>query len=149
MAFYWDKVDAWYEEDEQVFIGPKDPYTRVDTRSTSRRIEVVLNGEKIADSTNAVMLLETGHPHRYYIPKTDVRLDLLQATDRVMTSTYKGSASYYNVKTGEETAELVAWCYEVPTSESAAIAGHICFPQGKVEMCVDGVLQPNPKSRWD
>lgn len=95
------------------------------------------------------MLLETGQPHRYYIPKDDVRMDLLSLTDRVMKSTYKGDASYYNVNAGGESAELVAWCYETPTAESVAIAGHICFPQGKVEMSVDGVPEPKPKTRWD
>jgi uncharacterized protein (DUF427 family) len=149
VAFYWDRVDAWYEEDEEVFIGPKDPYTRIDTRATSRHIEVVVNGQKVADTTNAVMYLETGQPHRYYIPKADIQMDLLSLTDRVMKSTYKGIASYYDVAAGGETAELAAWCYESPTAESAAIAGHLCFPQGKVEMTVDGELQPSPKTRWD
>lgn len=149
VAFYWDKVDAWFEEDEEVFIGPKDPFTRVDTRETSRHIEVVINGEKIADTTSAVMLTETGQPHRYYIPKADVRMDLLRETDRVMKSPYKGAAGYYDVEAAGQTAELVAWCYEDPIPESSRIAGYICFPQGKVEMRVDGVLQENPKSRWD
>ncbi len=149
VAFYWDKVDAWLEEDEQVFIGPKDPYTRVDTRETSRRVEVVVNGVKIADTKKAVMLLETGQPHRYYIPKADVQMGLLRETGRTMESTYKGTASYYDIEAGGETAELVAWIYEDPIAESGRIAGYICFPQGKVEMCVDGVPQENPKSRWD
>jgi uncharacterized protein (DUF427 family) len=149
VAFYWDKMDAWLEEDQPVFIGPKDPYTRIDTRETSRHIEVVINGEKIADTTKAVMLFETGQPHRYYIPKADTRMDLLALTDRVMKSTYKGVATYYNASAAGETADLVAWCYEEPIAESGAIAGYICFPQGKVEMCVDGVLQESPKTRWD
>lgn len=149
VAFYWDKVDAWLEEEEEVFIGPKDPYTRVDTRKTSRHVEVVINGQKIADTTNAVMLIETGQPARYYIPRSDVRIDLLRETDRVMKSPYKGSARYYNVEAGGEIAELVAWCYENPIAESGKIAGHICFPQGKVAMLVDGIFQENPKSRWD
>lgn len=149
VAFYWDKADAWFEEDEEVFIGPKDPYTRVDTRETSRRVEIVINGEKIADTTSSVMLIETGQPHRYYIPKADIRMDLLRETDRVMKSPYKGAARYYNVEAGGETAELVAWCYEDPIAESGRIAEHLCFPQGKVEMSVNGVLQENPKSRWD
>ena len=95
------------------------------------------------------MLLETGQPHRYYIPKSDIRMDLLRATDRVMKSPYKGAATYYNVEAGGSTADLVAWCYEYSTEECAQISGHICFPQGKVQMSVDGALQENPKSRWD
>jgi uncharacterized protein (DUF427 family) len=149
VSFYWDKVDAWYEEDEEVFIGPKDPYTRVDTRESSRHVKVVVNGETVAETDNPVMLLETGLPHRYYIPKSDVRMDWLKSTVVVMKSTYKGIASYYNAEIGGRTVEDLAWCYEEPTGESAKIAGRICFPQGKVEMYVDGVLQQKPKSRWD
>jgi uncharacterized protein (DUF427 family) len=149
VAFYWDKMDAWFEEDQQVFIGPKDPYTRVDSRVTSRHVEVTINGELVADTTQSIMLLETGQPHRYYIPKSDIRMELLRATDRVMESPYKGTATYYNVEAGGSTADLVAWCYEDATEECAKIADHICFPQGKVQMSVDGTLQVKPASRWD
>ena len=139
VAFYWDKVDAWFEEDEQVFIGPKDPYTRVDTRETSRRVEVMVNAVKIADSNKAVMLLETGQPHRYYIPQADVQMELLHDTGRTMQSTYKGLANYYNIEVNGETIELAAWSYVAPASEGNRIAGYICFAQGMVNMCVDGV----------
>lgn len=149
VAFYWNKVDAWYEEDEEVFIGPKDPYTRVDTRESSRNVRVVVNGETVAETDRPVMLIESGLPYRYYIPKDDVRMDLLESTEVTMKSTYKGIASYYNVKVNGETVEDLAWCYEDPTDESAKIRGQICFPQGKVEMYVDGVLEPKPSSRWD
>ncbi len=149
VAFYWNKVDAWYEEDEEVFIGPKDPYTRVDARESSRNVKVVINGETVAETDSPIMLMETGLPHRYYIAKADVRMDLLKPTSVVMKSTYKGVASYYNVEVGGETVEDLAWCYEEPNGESAKIAGRICFPQGKVEMYVDGVLEEKPKSRWD
>jgi uncharacterized protein (DUF427 family) len=149
VAFYWAKVEAWFEEAEEVFIGPKDPYTRVDMRDSSREVKVVINGETVAETTQAVMFLETGQPHRYYIPKTDVRMDLLKSAERTMKSTYKGVADYYDVEIAGESAELMAWCYEKPFDESARIAGYICFPQGKVEMYVDGVREPTPKTRWD
>ena len=149
ISFYWNKVDAWYEEDEEVFIGPKDPYTRIDTRASSRNVRVVINGEIVAETNRSVMLIETGLPHRYYIPKADVRMGMLKPTGVVTQSTYKGIASYYNVEAGGETVEDLAWCYEDPTEESSKIAGRICFPQGKVEMFVDDEREPKPKSRWD
>ena len=149
VAFYWDAVEAWFEEDEEVFIGPKDPYTRVDARDTSREVKVVVNGETVAETTSSVMLFETGQPHRYYIPKADVRMDLLKSAERTMKSTYKGIADYYDVEVGGETAELTAWVYETPFDESGRIAGYVCFPQGKVEMYVDGVLEAKPKTSWD
>ena len=149
VAFYWDKVDGWYEEDEEVFIGPKDPYTRVDMRDSARQVKVVVHGETVAETNAAVMLLETGQPHRYYIPKADVRMDLLKSSERTMKSTYKGIADYYDVVAAEETVELAAWCYEKPFDESGRIAGYVCFPQGKVEMYVDGVVEEKPRTRWD
>ena len=149
VAFYWNKVDAWFEEDEQVFIGPKDPYTRVETLDTSRRITVAIDGETVADTINSVMMLETGQPVRYYIPRQDVRMELMTATDRTAGSPYKGMAKFYHAQVNGKTLELAAWSYESPMPESAKIAGRICFPQGKVEMYVDGVREPNPQTRWD
>src|SRR5260370_28371830 len=31
IAFYWNAVDEWYEEDQAVFVHPLDPYSRADT----------------------------------------------------------------------------------------------------------------------
>src|SRR3954470_24163868 len=79
----WDAMDAWFEEDEQVFTHPRDPYTRIDILPSSRHVEVQVDGVAIADSTHAMLLFETGLPVRYYVPKTDVRLDLLTPSDTV------------------------------------------------------------------
>ena len=149
VAFYWNKVDHWFEEDEEVFIGPKDPYTRVDCLQSSRHVRVELHGVTVAETTRPVLLLETGLPHRYYIPSEDVTPDVLRPSERVAGSPYKGEARYLHVEVGGETAENVAWVYDAPAEESAKIAGHICFPQGKADVYVDGVLEPKPKSRWD
>ena len=149
VAFYWNKVDAWYEEDTQVFVGPKDPYTRVDCIESSRSVSVVINGVTIAQTDRPIMLVETGLPHRYYIPSKDVRMDLLQPSERVVGSAYKGEARYFHAQAGDGLIENVAWTYRYPTSEAARIAGYVCFPQGKVDMYVDGELEPKPRTRWD
>ena len=60
VAFYWDRVDAWYEEDEQIFQHARDPYTRIDCLTSSRHVEVLVNGVKVADTSNPVLLFETG-----------------------------------------------------------------------------------------
>ena len=142
-------MDAWFEEDEEVFVHAKDPYKRVDSFRTSREVKVVLNGETIAETNRAVMLLETGLPHRYYIPETDVRRDVLKPSDLVTRCPYKGEAHYYSIGAGGELFNDLAWYYRYPTPETAKIANHICFPQGKVEMYVDGELEPKPRTRWD
>jgi len=69
VAFYWGRMDQWFEEDEEIFVHPRDPYKRIDTIASSRRVTVTLGGTIVADTTNAVFLFETGLPTRYYIPK--------------------------------------------------------------------------------
>ena len=149
VAFYWNKVDAWFEEDEEVLTHAKDPYTRVDCIESSRHVSVVVNGETIAETDRPVLLLETGLPHRYYIPKNDIRMDLLQASEKRAASPYKGEAHYYGVEAGDELVEDLGWSYKYPTAEASKIANYVCFPQGKVDMYVDGQLENKPKSRWD
>ena len=77
-AFYWRKMDHWYEEDEEVFVHARDPKVRIDLLSSSRRVQVVVGGEVVADSRDALFLFETGLPNRYYLPRADVRTELLE-----------------------------------------------------------------------
>jgi uncharacterized protein (DUF427 family) len=142
-------MDAWFEENEEVFVHAKDPYKRLDAFRSSRNVKVLLNGEVIAETDRPVLLLETGLPHRFYIPATDVRRELLRGSDHVTRCAYKGEAHYYSLEVGGESFENLGWVYRYPSTEVAMIANHICFPQGKVDMYVDGELEPKPKSRWD
>ncbi len=95
VAFYWDKMDAWFEEDDEVFVHPRDPYHRVDVLNSSRHVKVIVGGEVVAETTRPRLLFETGLPTRYYIPKLDVRLDLLTPTNTSTRCPYKGKASYW------------------------------------------------------
>jgi uncharacterized protein (DUF427 family) len=88
----WDSMDGWFEEDEEVYTHPRDPYTRVDILATSRHVRVELDGVVLTDSTNARVLFETGLPPRWYIPKVDLRMDLLVPTDTATHCPYKGQA---------------------------------------------------------
>ena len=82
VAFYWNRVDGWYEEDEEIFVHPRDPYKRVDVIASSRHVQVVVGGETVADTRRARFLFETRLPTRYYIPPEDVRMDLLVPSDK-------------------------------------------------------------------
>ena len=148
-SIYWHKMDAWCEEDEEVFVHAKDPYKRVDSLQTSREVVIKLNGETIAQTNKAILLLETGLPHRYYLPKNDVRMAFLQPSDTVTRCPYKGEAHYYTVTISESRYEDLCWYYRYPTPELTKMANYICFPQGKVDCYVDGVLEQRPRSRWD
>ena len=81
LAFYWHRMEAWFEEDEEVFVHPRDPYHRVDVLSSSRHVRVVVGRRDLAETRRPWLLFETGLPARYYLPKVDVRMDLFDPTD--------------------------------------------------------------------
>jgi uncharacterized protein (DUF427 family) len=149
VAFYWNKVDNWFEEDEEVFVHARDPYKRVDAIRSSRHVEIRINGETVADTTRPVLLFETSLPTRYYIPKLDVRLDLLRPSTRSTACPYKGIASYFSVAVpGTEVVENIAWLYPTPIPQVPTIANHLCFFNEHVDIVVDGVLQARPNTAW-
>lgn len=148
IAFYWGKVDAWFEENEQVYVHARDPYKRIDVIPSTRHVEIKIDGETIADTHSPAMLFETGLPVRYYIPLLDVRMDKLTPTDRVTRCPYKGQAAYYSVTTSEREHQDVAWYYTYPTPESTGIKGSVSFFNERVDVVVDGEEQVRPKTKW-
>ena len=134
----WSKMDAWFEEDEEVFVHARDPYKRIDCLRTSRVVEITLNGETIAKTDNSIMLVETGMPVRYYIPASDIYRELLVPSELVTRCPYKGEAHYYSVLVGGKSYKDIAWYYRYPLPEVSKIANNICFPQEKVTMSIDG-----------
>lgn len=148
-AFYWHKMDHWYEEDDEIYVHPRDPYHRVDVLHSSRHVRVVLLGETVAETTRPRLLFETNLPTRFYIPPQDVRLDLLVASDTSTQCPYKGVASYHGVLVGDTVAQDVAWTYRFPIPECPKIEGLICFFNEKVDaIYVDGAELPRPVTPW-
>jgi len=149
VALYWDKVDHWYEEDEEVFKHARDPYHRVDALRSSRHVQVVVNGEIVADTTRPTLLFETTLPTRYYIPKDDVRTDLLTPTSMASVCPYKGTASYWSLTVGDRTIADAVWSYPHPIAQCPGVEGLLCFFDERVdEIIVDGVKQPRPTTPW-
>ncbi len=149
VAFYWDRVDGWYEEDEEIFVHPRDPYKRVDVVASSRHVQVVVGGQIVADTKRARFLFETRLPTRYYIPPEDVRMDLLVPSDKATACPYKGKARYHSVKIGQEVFPDIVWSYPDPIPECPKIKGHLCFFNELVdEIRVDGVAVPRPVTPW-
>lgn len=148
VAFRWNAMDAWFEEDEEVFVHARNPYTRIDALASSRHIEVKINGLTVADSTRPTLLFETGLPTRYYLPLTDVRMDLLRDSDTATFCPYKGQASYYSVEVEGELIEDIVWYYKYPVEESARVAGMVSFYNEKVDIYVDGELEDRPKTMF-
>jgi uncharacterized protein (DUF427 family) len=148
LAFAWHKMDHWYEEEEEVFVHPRDPYKRVDTMPSSRQVQVVINGETVAETRRPTLLFETGLPTRYYLPPEDVRMELLEPAQSTTRCPYKGIASYWSVKVGDQVFRNLVWSYQDPIPECPKIKGLLSFYNEKVDLYVDGELQPRPKTPW-
>jgi uncharacterized protein (DUF427 family) len=149
MAFYWEQMDAWYEEDERVYAHARDPYKRVDVLPGSRHVRVVLGGVTIADTRRPQILLETGLPIRYYIPEQDVRMELLEPTPTTTRCPYKGEASYWSARIGERVFKDIVWSYREPLPACTPIARLLCFFNERIDaIYVDDELLPVPQTIW-
>ena len=146
VRFEWQALDEWLEEDELVYVHPRSPYSRVDILASSRRVQVMVDGVELADSSRPHILFETGLPPRYYVPLSDVRTELLTPSDRVTQCPYKGTANYWSVQVGDRRYDDFAWMYRSPLAESAKVAGLVCFYNEKVDLIIDGVAQERPRT---
>lgn len=141
----WAAPDAWFEEDEQVFVHPRSPYTRVDALRSSRGVRVELDGEVLADAPSTVMVFETGLPTRYYLDRLHTDLTRLVPSDTVTACPYKGSTSaYWSVTTKTDSHTDIAWSYDFPTRQLAPIAGLVCFYNEQTDIFLDGRELPRP-----
>jgi uncharacterized protein (DUF427 family) len=148
VRFDWGAMSEWLEEDEPVYTHARDPHTRVDILASSRHVRIEIDGVTVADSASPRILFETGLPPRYYLPLTDVRTDLLRASDSVSHCPYKGTAAYWSVDTGTNVHKDVVWIYRTPLPESQKVAGLAAFYDERVDVFVDGVHQRQPHTKW-
>lgn len=149
VAFYWKTMDAWYEEDDEVYSHPKDPYHRVDVLTSSRHVQIVVMGELVAETRRPRLLVETNLPPRWYIPKQDVRLDLLRPSTTTSTCPYKGRAAYWSIQVGDRLMHDVTWAYPFPSVDCTKIENLLCFFDELADSVhVDGELLDRPKTAW-
>ena len=113
-----------------------DQSSRITIAPADLHVVVRVAGETVADSRRPMVLEEKGLPTRYYLPREDVRTDLLQRTDRSTACPYKGHASYWSVAVAGTIHENVVWSYETPIPEAEPIAGLLCFYNDRVELTV-------------
>jgi uncharacterized protein (DUF427 family) len=148
IAFYWQRMDHWLEEDEEVFGHPRDPYHRVDMIPTSRHIRISLDGELLAESHEAIALFESNLPPRWYLHREDVVAEL-EPTETITRCPYKGIATYDSVRpaSGDVATDLV-WTYADPIAEALPIRGLLSFFNERVDVELDGELQVRPESPW-
>jgi uncharacterized protein (DUF427 family) len=148
IAFYWGRMDHWFEEDEEVFVHPRDPYHRVDVIPTSRHVKISLDGEVLAESDRAIALFESNLPIRWYLPREDVSVEV-EPTDTVTRCPYKGIAAYYAIRlqNGETVKDLI-WHYDDPLPAVERIAGRLCFFNERVDIEIDGEPEGRPETAW-
>jgi uncharacterized protein (DUF427 family) len=116
---------------ESVWDYPRPP--RIEP--SARRVRVIFNGETIADSTRAVRVLETSHPPVWYIPRDDVRADLLTRTELQTVCEWKGAATYWTLRVGDRVSENAAWSYERPVPAFELSTGYLAFYPRRVDAC--------------
>jgi uncharacterized protein (DUF427 family) len=109
-------------------------------------IEVVFNGETVADSRRALRVLETSHPPTYYLPTEDVRMEFLEPCPGSSFCEWKGQASYFDVRVGDRRADKAAWGYPKPDLRYPELADHVAFYCAAMDRClVDGEkARPQP-----
>jgi uncharacterized protein (DUF427 family) len=147
--FEWDALGGWFEEDEEVFVHPRDPYSRVDALRSTRTVRVEVDGVVLAESSSPVMVFETGLPTRYYLNRTEVEFEHLVPSPTVTSCPYKGTTSdYWSVRVGGVTHEDLAWSYSFPTRQLLPIAGLVSFYNEKVDVFVAGVLEERPRTHF-
>jgi uncharacterized protein (DUF427 family) len=137
----------WIEEDEPIFGHPRDPFSRIDLRQSSRHIEIEVAGTVVADSNRPLALFEFVLPSRYYLPKADVLVPLEPSTTATVCA-YKGRATHWSAPELGDAGRDIAWSYESPPPELVQITGLVCFYQERVDMIIDGVRLERPITPW-
>lgn len=122
VILHWDPFQ-WVEEDEPVMVHPHDPFARIDVLNSDRHVRVEVGGVTVAESSRAKALFETKLPVRWYLPREDVRLDLLSPSDTHTGCAYKGTASYLSA----EGAPDVAWFYPDPLHDAEPVKDMVSF----------------------
>jgi uncharacterized protein (DUF427 family) len=120
-----------HSKQESVWDYPRPP--RVE--KSSKHVVVIFNGVTIADTHNAVRVLETSHPPVYYIPPQDVKMEYLTETPRQTFCEFKGLASYYTLSVNGKTEQNVAWFYKNPTPGYELITNALAFYPGRMDAC--------------
>jgi uncharacterized protein (DUF427 family) len=137
---------------ESVWDYPRPPRLE----AVTKRIQIISGGETLCDTTSAFRVLETSHPPSYYLPQSDIRMELLVPSSGSSVCEWKGGARYFALRASGvapmRAGELeVAWYYPNPTPGFSAIKNHLAFYAGRIVLqegdgCfVDGVrVTPQP-----
>lgn len=110
-------------------MAPASSEPRITLHPHDRRVRVVIDGTPLADTTRAIELRERGYTPRQYIPRDDVRMDLLTPSETVTHCPFKGDAAHFSFGQHKD----VAWSYELPLEGMEEIEGRLAFYEEIVE----------------
>lgn len=144
----FDALDRWFVEDEELVGHAHDPFKRIDVVRSGRHVVVSLDGRVLADTTRPVALYETHLPVRWYLPREDVRMDLLEPSEHRSTCAYKGHASYLSVVGAGERGRDLAWTYPEPLRDAVEVRDMVCFWAERTDLVVDDVPVERPVTPW-
>jgi uncharacterized protein (DUF427 family) len=108
------------------------PEHRVAERHLDQRMTVSINGEVIADSQDVIRVDEDKAPARFYFPRSDVKMDKLQASNKTTMCPFKGTANYFSISAGGKQLADSVWTYETPYDEHTDLAGRVAFYDDKM-----------------
>jgi uncharacterized protein (DUF427 family) len=117
--------------------GPRADEDRISLRPVEGRVQVRIGEVVLAESDRATQLSERGFPPRVYLPREDVRLDLLRRTTTTTVCPFKGRATYWSYAPAGAAGVELAWSYEEPVTAMAAIRGLVCFYAERTTTSVD------------
>lgn len=140
--------DRWLAEDEELVAHPHDPFKRIDVLSCHRHVEVSLDGAVLASTDNALLLLETHLPVRYYVPPDGVVMSLLRPSETRSTCAYKGTATYLSTADGRSEGRDIGWTYLRPLDDALRVLDHVAFWNERTDIRIDGALQRRPVTPW-
>ncbi len=130
----WDVVDSWFEEGEEVYGHPRNPYHRIDILRSERWLRVDVGTTTLVDTKETLVVYETALEPKLYVDRRHVRVDALEKSATVTYCPYKGTATYWSYRVGDDTVTDVAWSYEDPLPESAPLRGCLSFEGSRVAL---------------
>jgi uncharacterized protein (DUF427 family) len=144
----WDAFTRWLEEDEPVMGHPHDPFDRIDCLRSTRHVVLGRDGVVLADSRRPTLLFETPLPVRYYLPREDVRFDLLEPSGTTSICAYKGRARYWHARVGDRLVRDLVWSYEEPLHDAGPVRGLVAFFTERTDLVLDGEPVDRPVTPW-
>jgi uncharacterized protein (DUF427 family) len=128
---------------ESVWDYPRPPRLE----AVPETIQIYALGELIAETRQALRMLETSHPPTYYLPPTDIRMAFFRKLEVGGSfCEFKGRAHYYDLEVGGQRISQLAWAYAQPSKAYSGLKDHLAFYAHKCDRCLVGgeVAQPQP-----